>query len=383
MDIISKLTFTSFVIFSLIIILFFIAVSLLRKKKSKKDDHQKYDKWKDEFNLYDNFKNVKRPEILWSGNEISIESKREIQNYFVHLENEVSKKISFLKEVEKDYLSQIADALTNRNDVKHTHLLQGYPNFKKHLSDIQREYKTTRDGYTQFLRETPITKDVYEKSQKDFFNAIFRNIKQKKDYSQKSIEPENVNNTSEIRAREQIEEKKSREQEAQRQKEEFLKKLQDDQRKALERLLYNRQLKLMEIKSADCFGGTYIIRNNINNNLYVGSSENLYKRIIIHLTNLKSGKHHSYKLQEEFNQFGNSVFSFFLIQSIPFLEWSEKGFIKSLPAEDKKKKYKLHLKSEESTLIRLLQPFYNIETDTRGSRHWKDNDKYSGYRSLD
>lgn len=179
------------------------------------------------------------------------------------------------------------------------------------------------------------------------------------------------------------EETAQREAELKRQKNDFTKKIQDNQRKSLERLLFNRNLKLIEIKSADTFGGTYIIRNNVNNNLYVGSSENLYKRISTHLTNLKTAKHHSYKLQEEFNQFGNSAFSCFLIQSIPFQEWSEKGFIKSLAIEDKKKKYRLHLKSEESTLIRLLEPFYNIETDTRGSRHWKDNDKYSGYKDLD
>lgn len=357
-------------------------IAFIAKKKPKKDDRQKYDKWKDEFNLYDNFKTVTRPEILWTGNEISNESKRQIQNFFVDLENELSRKISFLKEVEQDYLNQIAEAHSIRNDNQHTHLLQNYPNFKRYLSDIQREYKTTRDTYTQFLRENPITKDVYEKRQKEFFNEILRNVTRKKDYSQQVVQSEQFNNSSEKRAREIIDEKKRMQAEAQRQKEEFIKKLQDDQRKSLERLLSNRQIHLKAITNSDVFGGTYIIKNNINNNLYVGSSENLYKRKSIHLISLKSGKHHSYKLQEEFNLFGETAFSFFIIQSIPFQQWSEKGFIKSLQSEDKKKKYKLDLKSEESTLIRLLQPFYNIETDTRGSRHWKDNDKYSGYKDT-
>jgi hypothetical protein len=101
-----------------------------------------------------------------------------------------------------------------------------------------------------------------------------------------------------------------------------------------------------------------------------------------HLTNLKSDKHHSFKLQEEFNQFGESAFSFFIIKPIPFGKWSEKLFNKNLKPEDKERRYKLDLKSEESTFIELLNPFYNIEIDTRGSRHWKYNKKYSRYRDT-
>lgn len=285
-----------FIIFFWLIFLLVIGISILRKIKPKNDNREKFDKWKEEFNLFDNYKRVRRPEILWTGNEIAIESKKQIQEYFLNLEEELSRKIGLLEEVEKDYLKQISDALLSQNHLMHTQLIQGYPKFNRYRVDIQNEHKRNRDQYMPFISEKPISKDAYEKRQKETFNSLFRNKKLRQDVAQENVNYETTRNLSEIRAIEEINEKKRIERQAQLQKKEFIQKLQDDQKKSLERLLFNRQIQLVDIMNSHCYGGTYIIRNNINNNLYVGSSENLFKRIGSHLNSLKLGKHHSFKL---------------------------------------------------------------------------------------
>lgn len=47
--------------------------------------------------------------------------------------------------------------------------------------------------------------------------------------------------------------------------------------------------------------GIYIIFNNINDKVYIGKSLNIEDRWDRHKNDLKNGAHHSYKLQEDFN----------------------------------------------------------------------------------
>lgn len=52
----------------------------------------------------------------------------------------------------------------------------------------------------------------------------------------------------------------------------------------------------------------YEIRNIENNYIYIGSTRNFNKRIEKHFKELRNNKHHSYKLQDDFNLYGESKF---------------------------------------------------------------------------
>lgn len=63
--------------------------------------------------------------------------------------------------------------------------------------------------------------------------------------------------------------------------------------------------------------GIYQILNIFNNNIYVGSAVNLYKRINAHIAELKKGKHHSIKLQRAWNKYRNEAFSASILEYVP------------------------------------------------------------------
>lgn len=60
--------------------------------------------------------------------------------------------------------------------------------------------------------------------------------------------------------------------------------------------------------------GIYLIKNNINGKVYVGSSVNIKKRFAEHKRILKLNEHHSNKLQNAWNKYGELAFSFYIIQ---------------------------------------------------------------------
>lgn len=59
----------------------------------------------------------------------------------------------------------------------------------------------------------------------------------------------------------------------------------------------------------------YKIRNVLNNKCYVGSTCNFKKRVNQHLHNLRQNKHHSIKLQNAWNKYGESSFVFEIIEN--------------------------------------------------------------------
>lgn len=62
--------------------------------------------------------------------------------------------------------------------------------------------------------------------------------------------------------------------------------------------------------------GVYMIRNDINKKIYIGSAINIRKRLKRHLTHLNNNIHHSIHLQRSWNKNGYSNFSFFLLKEI-------------------------------------------------------------------
>lgn len=60
--------------------------------------------------------------------------------------------------------------------------------------------------------------------------------------------------------------------------------------------------------------GIYKIKNIINGSLYIGSSVNLKKRFKDHLRLLKQNKHHSIKMQNSWNKYGEDNFVFEILE---------------------------------------------------------------------
>lgn len=54
--------------------------------------------------------------------------------------------------------------------------------------------------------------------------------------------------------------------------------------------------------------GIYIIKNTINNKVYIGSAKCLYSRIKDHLKRLKSNSHRNNYLQNHYNKYNNSIY---------------------------------------------------------------------------
>jgi len=60
--------------------------------------------------------------------------------------------------------------------------------------------------------------------------------------------------------------------------------------------------------------GIYKITNIINNKCYIGKSNNIGNRWSKHLKSLYANSHHSYKLQNDFNEFGINNFTFQVLE---------------------------------------------------------------------
>ncbi len=85
--------------------------------------------------------------------------------------------------------------------------------------------------------------------------------------------------------------------------------------------------------------GIYVIRNKINNKIYIGSAVNLQNRFWIHFSKLRANNHVNKHLQASFNKNGENSFTFNLLELV----------------EDKDQ-----LINREQHYIDTLQPHYNI-----------------------
>lgn len=65
-----------------------------------------------------------------------------------------------------------------------------------------------------------------------------------------------------------------------------------------------------DIKNIPKISGIYIIKNDINNKFYIGSTVNLCKRITTHIGKLKTNQHVNSHLQGAVNKYGINNFSF-------------------------------------------------------------------------
>jgi group I intron endonuclease len=73
-----------------------------------------------------------------------------------------------------------------------------------------------------------------------------------------------------------------------------------------------RELKVKILKNC----GIYIIQNNINKHIYIGSSINVKKRFNSHLNLLSKNKHFNLHLQSAWNKYGKENFVFLHVEKI-------------------------------------------------------------------
>ena len=57
-----------------------------------------------------------------------------------------------------------------------------------------------------------------------------------------------------------------------------------------------------------------LIENKINHKSYIGSSKNLYQRLLKHFALLRHNKHENVYLQNAWNKYGESSFEWFIIE---------------------------------------------------------------------
>lgn len=60
--------------------------------------------------------------------------------------------------------------------------------------------------------------------------------------------------------------------------------------------------------------GIYCIENTINHKTYIGSSKNIYQRLLKHFALLRHNKHENPHLQSAWNKYGESNFTWFILE---------------------------------------------------------------------
>lgn len=60
--------------------------------------------------------------------------------------------------------------------------------------------------------------------------------------------------------------------------------------------------------------GIYVIRSTMSENIYIGQSLSIKTRVNLHLTNLRSGRHHCSHLQRAWNLYGEDAFIFDVLE---------------------------------------------------------------------
>lgn len=62
--------------------------------------------------------------------------------------------------------------------------------------------------------------------------------------------------------------------------------------------------------------GIYKITNKINNKIYIGESLDIHRRWKEHIDDLNNNQHHSYKLQKDWNMYGQDKFTFDVVEEL-------------------------------------------------------------------
>lgn len=113
--------------------------------------------------------------------------------------------------------------------------------------------------------------------------------------------------------------------------------------------------------------GIYAIVNRLNGQFYIGSTRckrGFKERFSTHLRELRKKKHHSYKLQKAWNQYGEANFSFYILREID-------------DSENKNPDYFLKL---EQQYLDTYKPAYNVAKFTQPLKYKSKEEKRKNYK---
>lgn len=97
--------------------------------------------------------------------------------------------------------------------------------------------------------------------------------------------------------------------------------------------------------------GIYIIKNTISAKFYIGSTNNIKKRWLDHKRELKKNKHHSPRLQNAWNKYGEESFTFEVVeevQNVLLLEEIEQHYLDVLKPYDENVGYNISMFAQAS-----------------------------------
>lgn len=185
----------------------------------------------------------------------------------------------------------------------------------------------------------------------------------------KRTEEENEKRRIEIEIRQKEEERRRLEEEI-REKE----RIRDDRARKWEMLSQKILFEIQESNPKSKWRGIYIIHCIFDNRIYIGSSMNMLTRKSQHLSGLRNKKHHSFLLQEAFNELGEINFRFYALQLI---DKNDLFMINHFENEEEiERALKKETKALEQSYLNSYTPTFNVDDDTRGRRHWEGNSKY-------
>lgn len=115
------------------------------------------------------------------------------------------------------------------------------------------------------------------------------------------------------------------------------------------------KMKLLNHKKYNKTSGIYLIRNTINNKVYIGSSKRIYSRISWHLNALNNNYHHNNHLQKSWNKYGKNNFKVEILEVCEDLLEKETYYISIYKSDNREFGYNLttskngrHIVSEET-----------------------------------
>lgn len=113
--------------------------------------------------------------------------------------------------------------------------------------------------------------------------------------------------------------------------------------------------------------GIYIIENLQNNKFYIGSAVNVKLRFGHHRRLLRKGKHHSSRLQADWNQCGESAFRFRMLEDVADkkkLKEHEQVWLNSYPSHNATIGYNIAKTSKKGVRRKVKPPVEVYEIST-------------------